>query len=84
MKPIERIANHNGIAKIKDKIQEELIELHVAIDNNIEEEIIDEIADVMVTMAQWMLKTSNRAKVNERIAYKIDRTIKLFEMEEVE
>ena len=76
MKAIERIAQHNGIEVIKDKMQEETLELHIAIDNNIEEEIIDEIADVMVVARQWAHVTGNLELINERVKYKIDRTLK--------
>ena len=73
---LKKIANVNGLYGVMEKTKEECNELIEAIEGNVEEEIIDETADVFVMLFQLMLILDIENKVYDRIDYKIDRTEK--------
>ena len=55
LKRIENIAKINGYHGVRLKAQEELQELIEAIEENVEANIIDEMADVFITWRQLMI-----------------------------
>ena len=52
---VAKIAKANGIGMIKMKMTEELNELIEAIDENDEQHIVEEIADVWITTMQYVI-----------------------------
>ena len=76
MERIKILANHNGIQRIKEKMKEECGELIEAVENNVEYEIVDEVADVLVVAQQLIYKMNIWNEVESRMKYKIDRTMK--------
>jgi uncharacterized protein YabN with tetrapyrrole methylase and pyrophosphatase domain len=53
-KKIDKIAKRNGLGMIKYKMVEELNELIEAIEENDEQHILEEIADVWITTMQYV------------------------------
>lgn len=79
---LHKIAKRNGYHKIIDKAKEELNELIVALDENIDEHVIDETADVMIMLFQIMQTYKIENEVYDRIDYKIKRTIERLDIDE--
>jgi len=77
MNRIHRLALVNGINMVKVKVIEELNELIVAIEGNVIEEIIDEIADVRIVISQLIHLHQIEDEISTRESYKIERTEKL-------
>lgn len=74
LEKMQSIADANGINVVKEKIKEECLELIEAINNNDDVNIIEEIADVSITMTQYLLKTDTVKEYNKQLDYKLDRT----------
>ena len=76
LQKLQAIAKINGYHKIREKAYEELNELIVALDENVDEHIIDETADVFIMLYQIMMTYGIESEVYDRIDYKLDRTLK--------
>lgn len=76
MNNIKILANHNGMQRIRAKLVEELNECIEAIEGNVENEIIDEIADVLLVSRQLIYKMDIWDQVESRINHKIERTMR--------
>jgi phosphoribosyl-ATP pyrophosphohydrolase len=73
---IKTIAKINGYHEIRFKAKEELQELIEALDENIDSNIIDEMADVFIMWQQLMITYHNENKVYDMIDYKLNRQLK--------
>ena len=82
MNKIQQLANINGLQTIKSITKDELEELKLAIDSNVEEGIIDELADVIITTQQLIHSMQIESQVSKRVDYKIKRQFKRFGLEE--
>ena len=80
-KSIEKIADHYGYEKQKNKTIEELIELADAIIHDQEDNIIEEIADVLIMLNQLIYLKQIKEKVDQTVKEKIERQIKRIEKE---
>ena len=69
-----KIAKSNGLRLIKAKLLEEVTELKEALESNIEPDIIEELADVLVVSDQFIWITNNAKLIKEWKRKKIDRT----------
>ena len=78
-KSIEKIADHYGYEKQKNKTVEELIELADAIIHDQEDNIVEEIADVLIMLNQLIYLKQMKKKVDQTITEKIERQIKRIE-----
>lgn len=78
---IEKIADHYGYEKQKNKTIEELIELADAIIHDQEDNIIEEIADVLIMLNQLIYLKQIKEKVDQTVREKIERQIKRIEKE---
>jgi NTP pyrophosphatase (non-canonical NTP hydrolase) len=83
MKPTEKILNHYGIVSQINKAIEELTELSLVLQHYVSkkatnEEVVDELADVLVMAIQLKHWFGNK-EVAERFKYKIDRQLSRIE-----
>lgn len=75
LKAIEKIARHNKILIIKDKLIEEAKELAEAVEENVDEHIIEEIADVLIMIQQYLIMTDSEQELDAMIDFKLNRTM---------
>ena len=73
---IEKLANHNKIYTIKYKLIEELNELLEAVEENDDKHILEECADVMIMIQQFIEINELQEEIDKMIKYKIERTFK--------
>lgn len=76
---IENIAKFNDTTQektfLKDKIKEETEELQIALHRNIDEEIAEEIADVLIVLYQIMHNDKEmEIQIHDQVFTKIERT----------
>ena len=69
------IAKHNGVQVVNEKTKEECQELIDAVEHNVIEEVIDEVADVFIMLYQQMIGNDIEKEVYDRIDFKIERTL---------
>lgn len=81
LKDVERIADHFGLESQKLKTVEECNELIAAIQNEDFENIVEEIADVLIMIRQLIYLYDIKENVNEVIEQKIQRTINRYSIE---
>ena len=72
---IHKLASVNGIQTVKAKMIEELKELLEAIEENNEEHIVEEIADVWVSTYQYIILKNKELDFSQMKDYKIKRTL---------
>jgi len=75
MSKIEAIAKKNGLVKVHDKLIEELAELTSALLNNNHKNTIEEMADVLIMIRQYIILTESLDELNEQHKFKIKRTV---------
>lgn len=74
------ILEYFGVDHQKEKLVEEMNELELALAEGTEEEIYDEFADVFMVWIQLYNQSREfRDKVNERLDFKVKRTLKRIE-----
>lgn len=73
---IKAIAEHNGPVLIKDKLVEEIHELLAAIEQNDEDNIVEEIADVIIMCKQYVHSKGAETQFHVTTLSKIARTKK--------
>jgi NTP pyrophosphatase (non-canonical NTP hydrolase) len=71
---IKKLASNNDGRFIRMKIEEELHELLEALELNYEPHIVEEMADVYLTIKQYLLKYDLEDEFYEKLAFKIKRT----------
>lgn len=82
LKDVERIAFHLGLESQKLKTVEECNELIQAIQNEDFENIVEEIADVLIMVRQLIYLYDIKENVNEMIKIKIQRTLNRYKINE--
>lgn len=82
LKDVERIADHFGLESQKLKTVEECSELIQAIENEDFENIVEEIADVLIMIRQLIYLYEIKENVNEMIKIKIQRTLNRYNINE--
>lgn len=82
LKDVERIADHFGLESQKLKTVEECSELIQAIENEDFENIVEEIADVLIMVRQLIYLYDIKENVNEMIKIKIQRTLNRYKINE--
>lgn len=77
---IKQIFEHFGLQTQKAKLNEELNELSMAVKNSVKTDVIDEISDCYIVIAQFMhFHNIKLTDIIERVDYKLDRTIERIE-----
>ena len=79
-KNLKKLTKRNNTAILREKLQEELNELHDALALGNKENIIEEIADVYILINQYTTKYKLKRKISKQVTFKINRTLKLFKM----
>ncbi len=74
-KKLETIADHFGLQNQVYKLYEEMSELAVALTHHDMENIVEEIADVKIMLAQLEYLFDVKDKVKGVVDYKIERTL---------
>ena len=67
------LAKHNGVPTIKSLLLEETNELIEAIEENYETDIIQEMADVVNLIKQYVYATGQEQEFNNQFEYKVKR-----------
>lgn len=82
---LRRLSEANGTVIIKDKLVEELHELLVALEDNDEDAIHEEMADVTVLLVQYrMAEPVSSTVIDDIVERKIARTIERLKLDEDE
>ena len=75
-KKVKLIANQNGKGMILEKLKEEAKELLEGLEKNDDENIIEEVADIMLLVLQLMvIEEDNTEKIQIELERKVNRTL---------
>jgi len=72
---LKKITKRNGSAFIRDKAIQEAKEFIVALERNVEEEMVDEVADILIMAVELIDSHDITEQVKKRITFKLDRTV---------